>query len=149
MSILRIFFFTALLAFASVAHSASSKEMAAAIFTQYQSLAAAFDPAVADLYSDNAVITNKRTYPNGEVKALSLPAKQYKELVRAAMPVAKARGDISTYTDIVYAVEGDNVRITATRFSELKKYSSKLVLVVGPNEKGDWQVCEEHSESRP
>lgn len=91
----------------------------------------------------------KRTYPTGEVRELTIPAPQYKELARATMPLAKARGDLSTYTNVRYAVEGEGVRIRAKRFSELKKYDSPLSLLVKPSASGSWLIQEELSESRP
>lgn len=149
MKMLQRCLFAATLVISFVVQAATPEQNAADLFSRYQTLGRAFDPAAADLYAGNAKITNKRTYPTGEVKEMSLPAKQYKALVRAAMPAAKARGDTSTYSDIVYTVEGNTVRIAATRFSELKKYSSRFILVVGPSADGSWQIFEEHSESRP
>jgi hypothetical protein len=65
------------------------------------------------------------------------------------MPIAKQRGDRSSYSDVTYALEGPNVRITATRFSELKRYSSPLSLLVGRRPDGRWMIYEELSESQP
>ena len=119
------------------------------LFGQYESLGRAFDPAVADLYADDAKIENKRTQPDGTVKLLTLPAPAYKKLIRQVMPIAKERGDTSTYSEVKYVEEGKNVRITATRFSDLKKYSSPLSLLVGPAADGKWLIKEELSESKP
>jgi hypothetical protein len=119
------------------------------LFERYVALEQAFDPAAADLYADDAVIQNKRKYPDGQVKTMSMPAKQYKALIRSAMPAAKARNDRSKYTDVRYAAEGAGVRITAQRFSELKKYTSPLSLLVKPDARGAWLIHEELSESQP
>ena len=100
----------------------------------------AFDPATSDLYSDDAKIQNTRTYPTGQKRTLTLPAADYKKLIKAAMPLAKARGDTSTYSVIKYSPGKDRVRITCTRFSELKKYSSPLSLLVGPDKDGKWLI---------
>ena len=122
---------------------------AATLFEAYVRLEHAFDPALADLYADTAVIRNRRIYPTGQERVLEIPAATYKELIRSALPLAEARGDRSTYSDTGYAVEGSNVRITTTRFSELKQYSSPLSLLVGPAPDGRWLILEELSESRP
>ena len=108
-----------------------------------------YDPASADLYSDDAVIKIKRVYPNGQVKEMSVPAPQYKELLRKVMPLAKARGDRSTYSGCKYTEEGDRVRIACDRYSELKKYTSPVSFLVGPGPEGEWLFFEELSESRP
>jgi hypothetical protein len=122
---------------------------AARLFERYVALGRAYDAALAELYDDNALIRNKRTYPGGEVREMTMPAGQYKSLLRKALPLAQARGDRSTYSDVRYTREGERVRISAARYSELKKYTSPLVLVVGPAAGGRWLIYEEHSESRP
>ena len=119
------------------------------LFEKYVALEHSFDPKAADLYDDKAVIQNKRTYPSGEVKVMTIPAPKYKQIIRDVMPLAKARGDISTYSNLKYSVEGTKVRITSTRYSELKKYSSPLSLLAGPNAQGEWVIYEELSESQP
>lgn len=118
-------------------------------FTQWVALGEAFDPSLADLYSDSAVIKNKRTYPDGRVRELSLTGTQYKTLLVQAMPTAKATGDISKYSEVTYQSEGNGARILATRFSELKQYSSPFSLLVVPDSEGRWLIVEEISESKP
>jgi hypothetical protein len=122
---------------------------AKALFERYVALEHAFDPGIADLYADTAVIRNRRTYPTGQVRELTMPAPKYKELIRAAMPLAKARDDRSTYSGIQYATEGNGVRVKATRYSLLKKYASPISLLLAPDGKGRWLVFEELSESQP
>ena len=134
---------------ALAATHASSEDAARQLFEQYVALGHAYDPAIADLYADDAFIKNKRTYPTGEVRELTMPAGKYKALIRQAMPLAKARGDRNTFSDVSYAPEGSRVRIRASRFSELKKYTSPITLLVGPSANGQWLIYEEVSESRP
>lgn len=119
------------------------------LFDRYIRLESAFDGAIADLYSDDAVIKNKRTYPTGQVKELVIPATKYKELILAVMPLAKARSDTNEYSEMKYTIEGDGVRITAERYSNLKKYHSSLSLLVKPTASGAWLIYEELSESQP
>lgn len=141
--------FVIILACAGSTLAADSTAKAKELFERYVALEHAFDPATADLYSDDAKIQNTRSYPTGEKRTLTMPAPAYKKLIRGAMPLAKVRGDTSTYSDIKYAPEGDRVRITCTRFSELKKYSSPLSLLVGADKDGKWLIFEEVSESQP
>ena len=119
------------------------------LFDRYVKLEQDFNPAAADLYADDAVIKNRRIYPNGQVREMTFPATQYKALVRQAMPLAKARGDTNSYSDVTFTQEGDGVRIRATRFSNLKQYSSPLSLLVRPGKNGEWLSREELSESQP
>jgi hypothetical protein len=119
------------------------------LFERYVQLERSFDPAAADLYADDAIIKNKRTYPTGQVRELTMPAPQYKAIIRQSMPLAKAKGDTSSYSDVTFKAEGSGVRILAVRFSNLKKYSSPISLLVTPGDDGRWLIREELSESQP
>ena len=140
--------FTALAA-AQGALSADARAKAEQLWNRYVALEAAFDPAVADLYADDAVIRNRRTYPTGEVREATVPAAQYKMLVRTAIPIARARNDISRYSGCTYAADGARVRVACARFSTLKNYTSPISVLVGPGPAGAWLIFEETSESRP
>ena len=126
-----------------------AQNSAQALFNSYQTLEHSYDPALADLYCGTAVIRNIRTYPDGQKRTLELPATKYKELIRTVMPLAKSKGDYSTYSGIAYSAEGSNTRITATRYSVLKKYSSPISLLVGPCAGHDQAILEELGESQP
>jgi hypothetical protein len=76
-----------------------------------------------------------------------MPAPQYKELIRTLMPLAKARGDFSTYSEASFTEELAGVRIMAKRFSVMKKYHSPISLLVAPDAFGRWIIREEVSES--
>lgn len=80
----------------------SPVEEATAFFRRVVDLEQAYDARVADLYADDAVIRNRRHYPTGEVRELTFPAPKYKALIRQAMPLAKGRGDRSTYSRCTY-----------------------------------------------
>lgn len=121
---------------------------AAEFFEKYFTLERNFDPAVADLYSDDAIIRNKRRYPTGAVRDVTLPAPAYKKLLRSSMPLTKERGDTSSYTELASKEESGGIRITATRYSELKKYSSPISILIARKD-GQWLITEELSESRP
>jgi hypothetical protein len=118
-------------------------------FGRYAALEKAFDPAMADLYSEEAYIKNTRYYPDGQSKEMVIKGIDYKRLVRAALPIAKARGDSNIYSDVVYTEENGAVRIRAIRFSELKKYESPISLLVMAGHDGKYRIYEEISESRP
>jgi hypothetical protein len=121
---------------------------AKALFQRYVELEHAFDPAQADLYSDKATIKNKRIMPDGKVVPLTVPALRYKKVVRDGMAKARKDGDIANYTGDTYTLEkGGRVRIRVTRYLALKKYSSPMSMLVGPDETGKWVILEEESES--
>lgn len=148
---------TAMLAACVVASAMASEpaddsriQAAKTLFDRYVSLEHAYDPAQADLYADDAAIKNVRRYPTGQVRELELKGAEYKALLRQAMPIAKARGDRSTYSEVTYHVNEDgSVTIEASRYSELKDYTSPLKITVAPDENGEWRIVEELSESQP
>ncbi|CAN5271762.1 hypothetical protein BH10PSE17_BH10PSE17_28990 [soil metagenome] len=131
------------------AGAAADVARAQVLFQQYVLLETNFDPALADLYSDRAVIRNRRWAANGAARETLIPADRYKQLIRSAMPVARGKGDRSTYSDVNFFAEGDKVRIKATRFAVLKRYASPISLLVGPGTGNQWQIFEEISESAP
>jgi hypothetical protein len=139
-----------ILAFCSLAASATENiERAKRVFHEYVTGYHAFDPAVADLYSDRALVRNRRTYPDGNVRELEFPPQQYKALVRSVMPLAKVRGDRSEYRSPVFVEEAAGVRVQITRHSALKNHTSPMSLLIGPDESGRWLVLEEKTESIP
>ena len=132
--------------------SSEDHRLAAArtFFAQYQELLHAFDPEVIEQYADDARIVNVRKYPAGlPDRRLELRGDQYKELARNTMALAKERGDRSEYSEITYTLEGQRVRIHATRYSVLKDYESPYSALVGPSEEGAWLIYEELSQSQP
>jgi hypothetical protein len=121
---------------------------ARAFFASWVELADAFDPKLAALYSDGARAINVRRYPGGEQRQMELDGARYKSLLEKSLPVAKSGGDRSTYSDLKFAVEGEYVVISATRFSHRKTWASPFSLRVGPIAAKDWKIVEERSESK-
>jgi len=118
-------------------------------FDLYVKLAHAFDPDAADLYADNAVIRNTRIYPGGRNRTMNMPAPKYKELIRKSMPLAKERGDTSSYRNVTFTQEDRGVRIMAIRHSNLKNYDSPISILISQTESGQWLIVEEISQSQP
>jgi len=88
---------------------------AKSFFADFVRLERSFDPAVADLYFDEATIRNRRIYPWDRERVVTIPAPMFKTMLRTAMPLTKSRGDTSTYSDVTFTVEGEGVRIDAVR----------------------------------
>jgi hypothetical protein len=122
---------------------------AKAFFKHYVELEHAFDPSIADLYSDEATIKNTQYRADGKVVPLTKPVDKYKQVLRDYMRTkARQIGDVSNYSNDTYAVEGSNrVRVKVTRYSSIEKVSSPVSLLVGPDATGKWLVYEELSES--
>lgn len=119
-------------------------------FDEYVALSEKFDATVADIYSDEAVIKTDRHYPDGSVKKRQIAGAACKKLVRATMPIAKVRGDVSTYADVkVEPAEGGNVRVSAQRTSKLKNYTSPVSWIYAKSADGKWLIIEEQSVTKP
>ncbi len=118
-------------------------------FQHYVELEHAFDPSIADLYSDQAVIKSTRYLADGKIVPMTVPAANYKKALRDYIKTkARQIGDVSTYTNDTYGVEGGNrVRIHVTRYSSVQKVSSPVSLLIGPDATGNWLIYEELSES--
>ncbi|MCD6049824.1 MAG: hypothetical protein K0Q55_1227 [Verrucomicrobia bacterium] len=117
-------------------------------FARYEKLQREFDTAAIDLYADTANIKNTRRMPDGTSRDMALTGAAYKTLLRQVLPTAKARGDTSKYSEVKYQAEGTGIRITATRYSELKKYSSPFSLLIKQQD-SQWLIVGEASESKP
>jgi len=117
------------------------------LFAKYVQYQHDYDAAVTNLYSATAVIQNTRHYPTGRQRVLKIPAKDYMQMIQRVMPLAKEQGDRSTYSGATYAMEGNNVRIKAMCYSELRRYSTPISILVGPDATGKWLILEELTES--
>jgi len=122
------------------------------VFKQFSEMERAFDPAVAELFAPNAVVKDVRVYQDGQTKTITWSGTDYKQVLRAGLPVAKIRNDLNTYSAIAYSREGANVRIKGSRHNTLKKYSGPFELVVAPvtaNGRTSWKIIEEFTQSEP
>ncbi|HSD16610.1 MAG TPA: hypothetical protein VLC71_05025 [Thermomonas sp.] len=116
------------------------------LFEQYQDMQRNFDPAVAGLYCDTAVIRKTGTSSTGERRTKSLPAPKYKEFIESAMFLAEETGDYIAYSNVRFAQEPGGIRINADRYSVLKTNSSSVSLLVGSCN-GQPAIIEELSQS--
>lgn len=118
------------------------------LFRQFVDYEHNYDSAQADLYAPNANIKDVRVYSDGQSKTLSWVGDAYKQIVKAQLPVAKARGEQNAYSQVTYTREGNNVRIKCLRASALKKFSAPMEIVVAPVGKA-WKIIEENCQSQP
>ena len=132
-----------------VAAQAPAPSSAQELWDDFVELGTGFDPALANLYADDAVINLTRRYPDGRARTLQLTGKEYKPMVRQAMPIARNRGDVDVYSNVKFEILGDRTRITATRYGTLKKYRTPHELVVGNVASSGWKILKETGESGP
>ena len=120
------------------------------LFDSYIQLGESFDPDVANLYSDDALIHAYRVYPHGLERNMELTGAQWKELMSRVMPIAKAQNDKSTFSNIaVTEIEG-GYKIKADRYSVRKCYTDTgYYMIVKPTENGSLKIFEEYMETKP
>jgi len=104
----------------SPASLADSTAEGLALFREYEARGSRFDPSVADLYSDDALIKTKRLMPGGKAQELTHRGDKWKAMIRQLMPVAQQRGDRNTFNKVAAKPDGKQVVITAERYSHLK-----------------------------
>jgi hypothetical protein len=126
---------------------AAGIDTAKQFFAQFVALENAHDPALADLYADEAFIKTRRKMPMGNPQELTTPAAKYKAQLRQQMATTSAHGNRSAYRDVSYTPEGSFVRIEALRVSEPSGTASPVSLMVGPSRGGKWLIYEALSES--
>lgn len=132
----------------AIAQSDSAITAAKEVFLKYVDLERGFDVGQGDLYAPDALIKNVRIYPGGENQTLTYSGTEYKRILRAMIPLAKAKNEVNQYSSITYTKEGTGVRIKCTKFSPAKQFASPFEMVVAPS--GNvWQITAETTQSRP
>jgi hypothetical protein len=120
----------------------SPTEEAKKVYEQYVALDKKHDPAMLQLYADNAVINRARRKPDGTTQTTKIPVKAYKEAVAEAMPFAKEIGESNEYSNASFKEVDGKVHVTATRRAQPKGPPTELTLVIA--QKGErWLIVEE------
>lgn len=122
----------------------------AEFFQKYVELADAFDPAIVDLYADEALIHAYRVYPHGLERNMEMTGTQWKQLITKVMPLAKAQDDKSTYSNMEITDFEGGFKIKADRFSVRKCYTDTgYYMVVKSIGDGSLKILEEYMETKP
>ncbi|MBY6242968.1 hypothetical protein [Methylosinus sp. Sm6] len=130
--------------------TAHAGESVSEFFNRYGRLNGNFDPSVADLYSDTAKIHTFRRYPFGLQRTIVLSGAQWKSLIVTIMPLAKAKNDISTTSNVTISRHGQVYKIKANRYFTIKCYTDTgYYMIVAQNELKKWQIVEEYMETQP
>jgi ketosteroid isomerase-like protein len=119
-------------------------------FSNYIELSHSYDTALADLYSDDAVISTYRRYPHGLERVMRASGVRWKQILRQAMPIARAQNDRSEYEDLTFEQKNNTVKITAQRYSVRKCYWDPVYyMIVKKQAEGDLKIIRESGESQP
>jgi len=99
-------------------------------FDDFQSLSAEFDPALSQLYADDAKIMGVRKKADGSEESMTIDGRRWKTIILSSMERAKQLGDRSEYTDVDIALEADRAKISATRYSHLDCFTDERFYIV-------------------
>ncbi|MET0850257.1 MAG: hypothetical protein ABW020_03920 [Candidatus Rokuibacteriota bacterium] len=142
---------TLILGLAGVVHAqAVSPDEARRFFERYVALGDAYDGAIADLYLDTSRITTLRRGPvAGQDRTLEIDGARWRGLVRAAMPVARTRGDRSEFRNVRVEPAGELVRVLAERYAVVKCYWDRgYTMLIGRGPDGGLRIVAEHFETQ-
>lgn len=117
------------------------------LFDRYQARERQFDPALAQLYDDDAVILVTRIYSNGVVRHLKIPGDLYKLALRESMDEAAEQGDFNQYNDVQFSAENGRVQVSATRYNLWRHYTSPYSATLERGADG-WRIIEERFETQ-
>jgi ketosteroid isomerase-like protein len=118
---------------------------AQALWKKYDSMCQNQEEAIFDFYTDDTLIFEDVPGYKNMVKRGSV----YVPVVRSLLRAANKRGEKildSTFRDIQFVQAGDNVRINATRHSNIKNFDSPFSLLVGKGGDGQIVILEERME---
>ncbi len=117
-------------------------EAARALFERFVELGNSYDTSIADLYADDARVVLTSQNPD-EKREVTIPGREFKELVRDMLPAAAEAGEQNIYVDVTYWIQDGLVRIEATRRTTPSNFQARHQLLVGPDEDGRWLIREE------
>lgn len=144
---LQLYLLLTLMSFAGVCNSVE-RDQYANFFAEYQRLAAEFDSSISQLYENDAKITGLRKKPDGTEDKMTIDGVQWKSIIIASMEKARQVNDVSEYSNVTIAVDGDQAKISAKRYSLLKCYTDdSFYMTVKINNDDQIKIVEQFMES--
>ena len=116
-------------------------DTATRLFRACTSLVASMSRTYLDCYDATAKIT----VVDAERAPRTFTGSEYKEQIAAYFEAARGGASFVRYSDPVFTVEDDRVRIKATRLDSRLEERTPIVLIVGPSADGQWRILEERS----
>lgn len=117
---------------------------AKAVFDRLVALEAAYDPALGDLYAEDAILI-ETTVENGTVRRTTeLPARRYKAHLPDAMAFAQKVGEQFVHSDTCLDhMEPGWVAVRSLRGSRLGRAPGTYQLIIRRCPDGAWRICKE------
>lgn len=127
---------------------AADKAEFLAFFDEYQRLISEYDVSVNKLYADDAKIMGARKKPDGTEESMTIDGAQWKTIILASMERAKKFGDRSDYSEVDMVVNGDEARISASRYSHIDCFhDERFYMVVKAVDDDHLQIIEQFTET--
>lgn len=125
---------------------------ARALFKEYKSYLAEYNPDIIDLYDPFAQIVVTFRHQSGRSREQSFTMTQFSDKVQQDMLLMKAHEEQPAFTDVKYARKGEGVKISATVTYPHYHFTTPLVLIVKPDQddakSGRWEIVEQHYRQR-
>lgn len=122
-------------------------------FEKYVRLEHDRDLAMLDLFTENAIVIDRRPSPNGQITDLKIPIVAFRPMLRTLYVVAKAASEPPTvFSQVKHFVEGSGVRIETDCYSPTEEFQRHLSMFVRPDADDEWRIEElivESPEVRP
>ena len=126
------------------AFAGSSTDEVKKVWAHFVELEKKHDPAFVELYAHDASIQRTRRKPDGTSQTTKIPAGNYKEMIREAMPMAQELKEQNTYSDVKFKEIDDKVQVTATRRSAPKGPPTEMTVTFAKRD-DKWLIVEESS----
>jgi len=107
-----------------------------------------YDPAVADLYADDAVVKNVLVDANGKKRENSMEPARFKALLRTQLPRLRGTGRHSVYSGCTYTPVAQGLRIECERRPGPQEPAHHVSVRVSKDALGRWRIREEISTIR-
>lgn len=131
----------------SLSHAAEETEFLQ-FFEEYQRLSSEFDASVNQMYADDAKIMGARKKADGTEESMTIDGKRWKTIILASMETAKKLGDRSKYSDVSIKMDGDQAKISATRYAIADCFTdNRFYMVVKSGADNTLQIVEQFMES--
>ena len=111
---------------------------------KYTALTYAYDPALADLYTDTAEYKVYTMNNDGSSDLKQMTGSEVKSYTRTGMPEAAKKQIKIAYKDFTYEKSGDDVIVRARlNYADICYWDNDYHMTIRKNEQGQYQIIEE------
>lgn len=127
---------------------AGEKEDALKFFNSFVNASNSYNPALLNMYDDNARIIRQIIKPNGEIANAYFGAKDYRNQMKLSSKLAKIRNYKNYYSNMEVTKVPNGYKITAMRKPSTSDYKLKAYSIVQKQPDGKWLIVEEMMQTK-